>query len=107
MSRIGCNVDNCAHNQSGACYANRISVTGKRAHTSNHTCCSSFLDQATYGNLTNSVGENDTCDYIGCNVKTCNHNAGNVCSLNNINVTTSSSSPNLYSETYCSSFECK
>ena len=43
MARIGCNVLNCSHNDSGVCYANRISITGKKAHTSNHTCCSSFL----------------------------------------------------------------
>ena len=44
---------------------------------------------------------------IGCNVKTCAYNAGNVCSLNNIAVTSSADSANLYSETYCSSFKCK
>ena len=87
MARIGCNVLNCSHNDSGVCYANRISITGKKAHTSNHTCCSSFLDQSTYSNLTS--------------------NAGNVCSLNNIAVTSSADSANLYSETYCSSFKCK
>ncbi len=36
MARIGCNVLNCSHNDSGVCYANRISITGKKAHTSNH-----------------------------------------------------------------------
>ena len=35
------------------------------------------------------------------------YNAGNVCSLNNISVTSSADSANLYSETYCSSFKCK
>ena len=55
MARIGCNVLNCSHNDSGVCYANRISITGKKAHTSNHTCCSSFLDQSTYSNLTSNT----------------------------------------------------
>ena len=31
MARIGCNVLNCSHNDSGVCYANRISITGKKA----------------------------------------------------------------------------
>ena len=84
MARIGCNVLNCSHNDSGVCYANRISITGKKAHTSNHTCCSSFLDQSTYSNLTSNTCTNGSCDYIGCNVKTCAYNAGNVCSLNNM-----------------------
>ena len=38
MARIGCNVINCSHNDSGICYANKISVNGKKARTSNHTC---------------------------------------------------------------------
>ena len=71
MARIGCNVLNCSHNDAGVCYANRISITGKKAHTSNHTCCSSFLDQSTYSNLTSNTCTNGSCDYIGCNVKTC------------------------------------
>ena len=58
MARIGCNVLNCSHNDSGVCYANRISITGKKAHTSNHTCCSSFLDQSTYSNLTSNTCTN-------------------------------------------------
>ena len=58
MARIGCNVLNCSHNDAGVCYANRISITGKKAHTSNHTCCSSFLDQSTYSNLTSNTCTN-------------------------------------------------
>ena len=30
MARIGCNVLNCSHNDAGVCYANRISITGKK-----------------------------------------------------------------------------
>ena len=66
-----------------------------------------ILDQSTYSNLTSNTCTNGSCDYIGCNVKTCAYNAGNVCSLNNISVTSSADSANLYSETYCSSFKCK
>lgn len=69
MARIGCNVLNCSHNDAGVCYANRISITGKKAHTSNHTCCSSFLDQSTYSNLTSNTCTNVTFkNRIGKNV---------------------------------------
>ena len=31
MPSIGCNVNNCAHNTNGICYANKIAVNGKKA----------------------------------------------------------------------------
>ena len=89
MSSINCNVNNCGHNDSGMCYASKISINGKKSRTSTHTCCSS----------------NNT--FIGCNVKTCVNNAGTVCVLSNIGVTTSAPRTNAASETYCSSFKCK
>lgn len=107
MSSISCNVLNCAHNDSGSCYANKISINGKKSRTSTHTCCSSFLDGSNHSNLTSSTDNSESCSFIGCNVKTCTHNAGSVCALNNIAVTSGSSKANLYSETYCSSFKCK
>lgn len=107
MVRIGCDVINCSHNKEGICYANKISVTGKRAHTSNHTYCSSFLNQSTYNSLTSNVSSNDSCNYIACNVKTCTYNAGNICSLDSISVTSTADNTNLYAETYCASFKCK
>lgn len=107
MSNINCNVMNCAHNDSGVCYANKISINGKKSRTSTHTCCGSFLDAANYSNLTNNTEGNGPCSFVGCNVKTCTHNAGTVCALNDIAVTSSAPKANLYSETYCSSFKCK
>ena len=107
MARIGCNVINCSHNDSGICYANKISVNGKKARTSNHTCCSSFLDESTYSKLTNNTNNDGPCNIIGCNVKTCTYNAGNICALNDIGITSNVGRANLYSETYCSSFKCK
>lgn len=107
MAKIGCNVTNCSHNNGNICYANKIAVSGKRARTSNHTCCSSFLDEATYSTLTNNTNEDGPCSIIGCNVKTCSYNAGAVCSLQEIAVTSNVGRANLYSETYCSSFKCK
>ncbi|MGL6107956.1 DUF1540 domain-containing protein [Romboutsia sp.] len=107
MSSINCSVVNCSHNDSGICYANKISINGKKSHTSTHTCCTSFLDSANYSNLTNSMNNDGPCSSIGCNVKTCNNNVGNMCALNNIAVTSNNIKANLYSETHCSSFKCK
>lgn len=107
MASINCNVKNCSHNDSEVCYANKITVNGKKAHTSTHTCCSTFLDGKHYGTLTNNINGGGKCELIGCNVKTCTYNAANVCTLDNINVNTELSNANLYEETYCASFKCK
>ncbi|MEF9990992.1 MAG: DUF1540 domain-containing protein [Romboutsia sp.] len=107
MAKIGCNVVNCSHNDGGTCYANKVSISGKKARTGAHTCCSSFLDQANYSNLTNNTNGGGPCSIIGCNVKTCANNAGTVCSLSDVSMTSSVERANLYSETYCSSFKCK
>ncbi|MGL5329542.1 MAG: DUF1540 domain-containing protein [Peptostreptococcaceae bacterium] len=107
MAQVGCNIMNCSHNDGGTCYANKISVNGKKARTSGHTCCSSFLDQSTYSNLTNNTNNDGPCNIVGCNVKTCTHNAGSVCALKDVAITSSVGRANLYSETYCSSFKCK
>ncbi|MEG1310828.1 MAG: DUF1540 domain-containing protein [Romboutsia sp.] len=107
MSSINCNVNNCSHNNSGECYANKITVNGKKSRTSTHTCCSSFLDGQNYGTLTNNTNGGGACSSIECNVKTCNYNSSSICSLDNISVSTELSKANLYAETYCSSFKCK
>lgn len=103
MPTIGCNVNNCSYNNGGICYANRISVNGKRARTSNNTCCSSFSNESS---LSNNTADNP-CGYLNCNVKTCANNAGEICALHDVAITSSSENPNLYSDTYCSSYRCK
>ena len=55
MALVGCNVNNCAYNTNGTCYANKISVNGKKARTSNNTCCSSFVNQSGYSDFSNSA----------------------------------------------------
>lgn len=108
MPTIVCNVNNCSHNNSGVCYANKISVNGKKARTNNNTCCSTFLNQATYSTLTNNTLDDGSCNALGCNVKSCAHNiAGYTCSLHDIAITSNIEKTNLYSETYCNSFRYK
>lgn len=106
MSSINCNVNNCGHNDSGICYANKISINGKKSHTSTHTCCNTFVEESNES-FTNNIDNSSNNTMIGCNVKTCVNNAGTVCVLSNIGVTTSAPITNAASETYCSSFKCK
>ena len=107
MPAINCNINNCAHNTNGTCYANKISVNGKKARTSNNTCCSSFVNESGYSNLTNSTLDSNPCNSLNCTVKTCVNNAGNICALRDISITSHADNANLLSETYCGSFRCK
>lgn len=107
MSSVNCNVINCGNNDSGTCYANKISVNGKKSRTSKHTNCASFLESSNSNTLTNSVNADSACSFVGCNVRTCSNNAGEVCALRCISVSSEVSRTNSNSETYCSSFKCK
>ena len=107
MPAINCNINNCAHNTNGTCYANKISVNGKKARTSNNTCCSSFVNESVYSNLTNSTLDSNPCNSLNCTVKTCVNNAGNICALRDVSITSHADNANLLSETYCGSFRCK
>lgn len=106
MPAVGCNVNNCSYNSGGTCYANKISVNGKRARTSNNTCCSSFSSESNMSTLTNNAIDGP-CGSLYCNVKTCANNAGEICALHNVAITSNADTPNLYSDTYCSSYRCK
>ena len=107
MPAINCNINNCAHNTNGTCYANKISVNGKKARTSNNTCCSSFVNESGYSNLSNSTLDSNPCNSLNCTVKTCVNNAGNICALRDVSITSHADNANLLSETYCGSFRCK
>ena len=107
MPAINCNINNCAHNTNGTCYANKISVNGKKARTSNNTCCSSFVNESGYSNLTNSTLDSNPCNSLNCTVKTCVNNAGNICVRRDVSITSHADNANLLSETYCGSFRCK
>lgn len=107
MPSVGCNVNNCAHNTNGTCYANKISVNGKKARTSNNTCCSSFVNESGYNSFTNSALDSSQCNSLSCNVKTCAHNASGICTLGDVAITSQADRANLSSETYCQSFRYK
>lgn len=107
MTLVGCNVNSCAHNTNGSCYANKVSINGKKAKTSNNTCCSSFVNESGYSNLSNSALDDTQCNSLYCNVKTCVNNAGSICALRDVGITSNADSASALSQTYCGSFRCK
>ena len=105
MNKINCSVNNCSHNEKGACYANRVNVGGKGAKDSCDTCCGSFLDKVHYSKLTNNTNSNGSCDCLVCEVETCGYNNNKLCSAETISV--SGNNVNIYTETNCSTFKSK
>lgn len=105
MNKINCEVTNCSHNKSSACFSKRVNIGGKTAYKEYDTCCGSFLDKKLYSNLTNDTTNNDYCDCLVCNVDSCTHNCNSLCDLNSINI--SGQNVKIYSQTNCSSFNLK
>lgn len=106
MASINCSINNCSNNNSGVCCSPKVSISGKKSHTSTHTSCNSFIDSSN-NNFSNDTSNSTACNFINCNVKTCSYQAGTVCSLNNISVTSQNQNPNSISDTYCLSFQRK
>ncbi|MGL5347892.1 MAG: DUF1540 domain-containing protein [Peptostreptococcaceae bacterium] len=103
--KINCSVNNCSHNNSGTCYANRVNMEGQGSTESCSTCCASFLDERNYSNLTNNTNSSGSCDCLVCHVGTCTYNNNSLCSAECISV--SGQNVNLYSETNCDTFKMK
>lgn len=104
MDKIKCSVNNCSHNESGICFADRVNIVGYGASDREDTCCGSFLDRRTYSTLTNNVKGGGACTCLICKAEECEHNKNNICMLNTIQVT-GNNDVNIYSETFCGSFK--
>lgn len=102
MVRIRCEVTNCSHNDAGICHANTVDIVGSSAQKENDTCCSSFLNELTYGQLTNNILEEGACNSLKCSAVTCAYNRNKLCTLDNIEV--SGNNVDYYTQTDCASF---
>ncbi|WP_296647368.1 DUF1540 domain-containing protein [Romboutsia sp. 13368] len=105
MNKINCSVENCSHNSSGVCYANRIDVGSKGATDEDQTCCGSFLDRKHYSTLTNNTNDDGPCDCIVCTAENCTYNNNKLCTADVIQVT--GDNVRIYTEAICSTFKMK
>lgn len=103
MSKINCSVKNCSHYSNGVCFANIVTISGTSANSECDTCCSAFLNEATYSKLTNNTQSFGECDSLICRVETCSHNDSCTCQLDSISV--AGDKPLVYSETNCASYK--
>lgn len=105
MNKINCNVENCSHNSTGICYANRINVGGKGATDACETCCGSFLDKKHYSTLTNNTYAEGPCDCIVCTAEHCVYNDNKLCNADSIQV--DGNNVNLYTDAKCFTFKSR
>jgi hypothetical protein len=103
--KIRCDVHNCSHNKTGACYANCVGIVGSTAKQDGETACSSFLHEMTYGELTNNIYSSGSSDCLTCTVGTCTYNENRTCNLGDIHV--GGQNIEYYTQTNCLSFKPK
>lgn len=102
MTKISCEVSNCSHNAKGVCYANMVDIAGGSGKTEDDTCCSSFLHERIYAQLTNEAFQSVACDRLQCRAVTCAYNSQQLCTLEQIQVT--GEQAEYYTQTDCASF---
>lgn len=77
MTKLDCNVVNCAYNDDNCCRRNDIVITGKLAHVSSETCCSSFepkgCECATNGTLCTCKDTDVCCEAVECKFNQSKH----------------------------------
>jgi hypothetical protein len=81
-----------------------VNIGGKGATSECDTCCGSYLNSTVYSNLAQYTSMRGEADTITCSANTCRYNSGGNCTLNGINVG-SSTNAKYYTETECLSFE--
>lgn len=105
MTELKCSVENCTHNCQHLCSLHEIEVSGKKADTSNNTCCSSFREQK--DGATNSTSDQyaEPETFINCSAKECKHNGDCKCHADNVDICGCGAQHKEYTE--CHTFEPK
>lgn len=101
MTKLGCGVETCQHNQEHLCCIGAIQVGGTDANTSPETCCESFVEKQS--SFTNYVGSPELDTNIGCHATNCTYNEDGCCSAEAIEVA-GQSACNCH-ETECKTFK--
>lgn len=101
MTKLDCNVVNCAYNEDSCCKRSNISVEGEDAHVSPETCCGSF---ALKGCNCASNAADCVCKEteVACDAIECMYNRSKQCQANHIGICGRSAS--CCDQTECGSF---
>ncbi len=102
MSKLDCNVVNCAYNSDNCCRRSDIMVEGTKALDSAQTNCGSFK-LAQSEKSVNSTGQGCKETNVSCQAVECRFNQSNKCTANHIGI--SGLHAGESKETICASFE--
>ncbi|MGX4600786.1 DUF1540 domain-containing protein [Faecalimicrobium sp. JNUCC 81] len=99
-SNLNCSATSCAHNNAGGCFAGGINVDGRKATTTGHTNCASYVDKASAG-FTSSANECDcvSTQNIHCKATNCKYNESELCKADQVHINNDS---NASCETFIS-----
>ena len=83
---LNCSAHSCMYNNSGACYAGRITVSGVHASNSSGTNCATFSEGN--GNLSNNISSNyfTTSNDITCKAGNCHYNDEGTCVAESVHI---------------------
>ena len=101
MTRLDCNVVNCAYNADNCCKRSDIEVEGEGAMTSSETSCGSFAPKGC-GCASNSTGCAKKETEVKCEAVECVYNESKSCHANHIGI--SGTNADSVAETECASF---
>lgn len=101
MTKLDCNVVNCAYNTENCCKRSDICVEGEDAGSPSATCCGSFAPKGC-GCATNSTGCVCKDTDVKCEAVECMYNNSRMCHANHIGI--SGGHADRMRETECASF---
>lgn len=107
MTKLHCDVTNCANNQNDFCCRPDIMVGGPQASVSNQTYCANFLDAASNAprDAVDHSAPNTALD-VHCEVEKCSYNQNRACNARHIDIRTTEVN-NGQVKTECATFQTR
>ncbi len=102
MTKLDCNVVNCAYNDDNCCKRTDIHVEGIRAETPSETCCGSFAPKGC--GCSNSTQKAEKNTDVLCDACECHFNDHEKCAADHIGIV--GGHADSCRETECGSFAC-
>lgn len=104
MTRLDCNVVNCAFNNNNCCRRSEIDVQGRDAKMASETSCGSFSAKGCECTVANSNGCGCKETEVKCEATECKYNGSHRCMATHIGI--SGGHADCVRETECASFAC-
>lgn len=105
MTKLGCSVTTCMHNEDLCCCKDMIQVEGKEAKNSDSTCCGSFDQRAGDAYKNASSHTPNTRLEVACEAVNCVYNESKMCHAENIGI--AGNGATIADQTECATFKMR